>query len=91
MPEDPKKLIGQISDILAEVNKHAKFETRLSLLERDVEDFHNESDIHKMISKRINAYDQACSKNKINWTMVIQAVIIATLSALGAAMVVRGG
>lgn len=82
MPKEEPKIneaYGQINKFIEEVKIQAKFETRLSLIEQDLKNYVKETDIHKLISEKI----EKNNKKGIQWGLITQNVIIAVLSSLG--------
>ena len=50
MPPEPTAQFNQLNELLKQIKEEAKYETRLSLLEADMQNYVKETDIHKMIS-----------------------------------------
>ena len=76
---------GELIALLNEIKEQAKYEKRLTGLESDIKNFVKETDIHKIVSSKIEKYDEIQEKidsKGINWTSVIQAVITAVITAI---------
>jgi hypothetical protein len=92
-PNSPTETYNQISGLLEEMKAAAKFDTRLSLLEQDRENYVKETDIHKMISYKINKYDEEQvkkEKNGIQWGAIIQQLVIGAVSCLITYFLING-
>jgi len=102
MPADPNKTYSQVRDLLIEIKEQAKFETRLSLIEQELENYVKETDIHKMISAKLKKFEEDQQKidrkiqgKTINWTAILQTIIagaiLATITAVVTYYATRGG
>ena len=93
MPPKPTDALDQISALMAQTKDKAEFDKRLSLIERDLEDYVKETDIHKMSALKIKTYNEQQEKldgRGINWTAVVQGVLIAVLSGIAMYFATRG-
>jgi len=82
MPDNNNEVLPQnyekLAELLREVKQEADVSTRLALIEQQ---YLKREIIDKMIWDRINTNEANKTKNSINWSAVIQGVIIAVLSA----------
>lgn len=96
MPEQqpkPKETYDQIGELVAQIKEHAAIQTRIALIENDLKYYVKETDIHKMISEKIKKYDEQREKidrKGIQWSGIIQQIVIATVICLITYFVVKG-
>lgn len=78
---------NKIVELLAKLNKEADFNTRLSLIESQ---YKKQDEIDKMIWNRIDQNETNNNKNRINWTAILQGVLISVISVAVAAYLLKG-
>lgn len=98
MPAKQPKIHEAYSDIrgfMEDVKEQSLFNTRLSLLERDCQDFKNNEQIDDMIWDRIKIHqknrdkiEKTAEKHSVNWTLIIQQAIAGAIIALVTAFLV---
>ncbi len=99
-PKNPKlpEVHTQINDFLENIKKDAQLNTQLLLIQQSLENSYVKRDkITKMIwdaieihQKNVDNIEKSGNENKLNWTAIIQSVIIAALSAAATAFVLKG-
>lgn len=85
MPPDVNAHYDQIKELLKELKEQGKYETRLSLLEQKLENYVTETDIHKMITAKI----EKSQSKRINWTSILQIIIAGVITAVVVAMYMK--
>lgn len=79
-PEDEtaKHTYDQITDLIGKLNGEASIDGRLIKIEST---YKTGDQINKLIWAAIDKNDQNNNKNKINWNVIVQGVMIAVISA----------
>lgn len=99
MPGHPKlpDTYSQINDFMEDLKKGADFNTRLLLMQQSLEaEYLKKEKIDEKIweaitkhQKNIDKIQISGEKNRINWTAIVQALIIAVLTAAVTAFLIK--
>ena len=86
--DNSKKTYSQIVELMNKLNTEASLDGRLIKIESQ---YKTGEEITVMIWKAIQRNDLNNNKNKINWTAIIQGVIITVVASALTYFMLRGG
>ena len=85
--ENVKEMYEQVAKVLTQLTRESDILERITVIESK---YKSGEDIGRMIWKNIRQNEENNSKDRVNWTAILQNVIIAVVSA-GAVALFMGG
>lgn len=92
-PPSTNKTYNEIKDLMEEIREQGRYETRLTLLEKDMENYVKETDIHKMIAAKIQRHienEEKMDKKTIQWGSHIEKLVVMAIGCLITYFILKG-